>query len=95
MRGGGSMLSRVGYCKAMASGFRSSKSEFWFITHFLRGLKTTCRGVSEYVPSWMVDDGCSLVVGWFCSGGNVCFTQARSPNVTGDVTGVGMINSEM
>jgi hypothetical protein len=43
----------------------------------------------------MVDDDCSLVVGWFCSGGNICFTQARSPNVTGDVTGVEMKNLEM
>ena len=56
------MLSRVGYCKAMASGFRSSKSEFCFITHFLRGLKKTGRGVREYVPSWMVDDGLMVVL---------------------------------
>ena len=48
-----------------------------------------------YRLGWLVDGGCSLVVGWFCSDGNVCFTQARSPNVTGDVTGVGMKNSEM
>ena len=68
--GGGSMLSRVGYCKAMASGFRSSKSEFWFITHFLWGLKTTWRGVREYVPSWLVGwwwvfSSCRVVLQWW------------------------------
>ena len=54
---------------------------------FSRGLKTTCRGVRECVPSGLCRCWSVGVSVGSCRDGRFCFTQARSPYITGVLYG--------